>query len=67
MTYSWQNLKSNIHIIVSFFIPRHAKLRRLYNSFENFCDIDKFEEMEMETDSLYLTLWEENFYDCLRS
>ena len=46
-------------IIVAFFILQCAKLRmlELYNNFfERFCDVNKFEELEMDTDSLYLAL-----------
>ena len=42
-------------IIVGFFIFQYAKLRMLelyYNFFERFCDVNKFEELEMDTDSL---------------
>ena len=42
-------------IIVGFFIPQYAKLRRLelhYNFFTRFCDVNKFEGLEMDTDSL---------------
>ena len=36
----------------------------LYNNFfKNFCDIDKYEELERHTDSLYLALSEEIFED----
>ena len=48
-------------IIVVFFILQHAKLRMLelyYNFFDRFCDFNKFEELEMDTDSLYLALSE---------
>ena len=49
-------------IIVRFFILQYAKLRMLelfYNFFKKFCDIDQYEELEMDTDSLYLALSEE--------
>ena len=42
-------------IIVGFFILQYAKLRMLelyYNFFTKFCDVNKFEELEMDTDSL---------------
>ena len=42
-------------IIVSFFILQYAKLRMLelyYNFLTRFCDVNKFEELEMDTDSL---------------
>ena len=57
-------------IIVGFFILQYAKLRMLelyYNFFDKFCDVDKFEELEMDTDSLYLALVHENLYDCIRT
>ena len=56
-------------IIVGFFILLYAKLRMLelnYNFFESFCDVNKFEELEMDTDSLYLALSEKELYDCIR-
>ena len=48
-------------IIVGFFVLQYAKLRMLelyYNFFERFCDVNKFEELEMDIDSLYLALSE---------
>ena len=56
-------------IIVGFFILQYAKLSMLelyYNFFDKFCDIDTFEELEMDTDSLYLALAHDNLYDCIR-
>ena len=55
-------------IIVGFFILHYAKLRMLelyYNFFTRFCDVNKFEELEMDTDSLYLALAEKKLEDCL--
>mgnify|MGYP005677424497 FL=1 len=55
-------------IIVGFFILQYAKLRMLelyYNFFAKFCDVNKFEELEMDTDSLYLALAEEEVEDCV--
>ena len=46
-------------IIVRFFILQYAKLRMLelyYNFFTRFCNMNKFEELEMDTDSRYLGL-----------
>ena len=46
-------------IFVGFFILQYSKLRmlELYNNFlKKFCDTDKYEELEMDTDSLYLAL-----------
>ena len=67
--YELELLKSTIEhrepIIVGFFILQYAKPRMLelyYNFFDKFCDVNKFEELEMDTDSLYLALAEENLY-----
>ena len=56
-------------IIVGFFILQYANLRMLelyYNFFTRFCDVNKFEELEMDTDSLYLALAEKELEDCIR-
>ena len=56
-------------IIVGFFILQYAKLRILelyYNFFTKFCDVNKFEVFEMDTDSLYLALAEKELEDCIR-
>ena len=38
----------------------------LYFSFsKNFCDTDKYDELEMDTDSLYTALSEENLEDVI--
>ena len=53
-------------INVGFFILQYAKQRILelyYNFFKKVCDTDKYEELEMDTDSLYLALSEENLED----
>ena len=57
--YEVELLKSIIEhresIIDGFFILQYAKLRMLdlyYNFFDKFCDIIKFEELDMDTDSL---------------
>ena len=50
---------------VKFFILQYAKLRIFelyYNSFDQFCDINKFEEIEMDTDSFNLVLAEKLLY-----
>ena len=55
-------------IFLGFFILQYAKLRMLelyYIFFENFCDTDKYEELEMDTDSLYLALSEKNLEDVI--
>ena len=56
-------------ILVGFFIFQNAKLRILelyHNFFEKFRDVNKFEELEMDTNSLYLALSEKELYDCIR-
>ena len=56
-------------IIVGFLILQYAEHRMLepyYNFFERFCDVNKFEELEMDTDSLFLALSEKKLYDCIR-
>ena len=53
---------------VGFFILQYAKLRMMelfYNFFKKFCDTDKYEELEMDTDSLYLAMSEETLEDVI--
>ena len=48
-------------MIVGFFVLQYAKVRMLemyYNFFRRFCNVNKLEELEMGTDSLYLALAE---------
>ena len=55
-------------IIVGLFILQYAKLTMLelyYNFFRRFRDVNKFEELEMDTDSLHLALSEKELYDCI--
>ena len=53
-------------IIFGFFILQNAKLRMLerYYFFKMFCDTEKYEELEMDTDSLHLPL-SENMEDMI--
>ena len=56
-------------IIVGFFLLQYAKLRTLelyYNIFTRFCDVNKFEELEMDTASLYLALAEKELEVSIR-
>ena len=56
-------------IIVVFFILQYAKLRMLefyYNFFQRFCEVNIFEELGMDTDSLYLAVSEKELYDCVQ-
>ena len=41
-------------------------LELYYNFFTRFCDLNKSEELEMDTDSLYLALAENELEDCIR-
>ena len=41
-------------------------LELYYNFFTKFCDVGKFEELEMDTNSLYLALAEKELEDCIR-
>ena len=41
-------------------------LELYYNFFTRFCDVNKFEELEMDPDSLYLALAEKELEDCIR-
>ena len=61
-------IKHREPIIVGFFTLHYAKLRMLelyYNFFDEFCDVNKFEELEIDTDFLYLALSEEDLDDCI--
>ena len=56
-------------IIVGFFLLQYPKLRMMelhYNFSERFFDVNKFEELELDTDSFYLALSEKKLYDCIR-
>ena len=71
--YEVEVVKSEIEhrepIIVGYFNLQYAKLRMLelhYNFFKNFCDTEKYEELSMDTDSLYLALSEESLQDVIR-
>ena len=66
---SKKTLEHKEPIIVGFFILQYAKLRMLelyYNFFAKYCDPNMFEEMEMDTDSLYLALGATTIEDCIR-
>ena len=41
-------------------------LELYYNFFTKICDVNKFEELEIDTDSLYLALAERELEDCIR-
>ena len=41
-------------------------LELYYNFLERFCDVNKLEDLEMDSDSLYLALSEKELCDCIR-
>ena len=56
-------------IIVGFFTLHYSKLQMLqlyYNFFNKFCDVTKFGELEMDTNSLYLALAAKKLEDCIK-
>ena len=68
--YEIELVKSEIEhrepILVGFFVLQYAKLRMLefyYNIFKKFCNTEKYEELEMDNDSLYLALSEKYLED----
>ena len=70
--YEVELVKSTIEhrkpIIVGFFKLQDAKLRmlELYNNFfDKFCDANKLEELEMDTDAKSLALAEEDLDGCI--
>ena len=70
--YEVELVKSEIEhrelIIFGFVNLQYAKLRMLevyYNFFKKFCDTEKYEELETDTDSHYLALSEENLEDII--
>ena len=55
--------------IVGFFILQYAKLQMLelyHNFFTKLCDVDRFEELEMDTDSPYFALTEIEQENCIK-
>ena len=71
--YEIESVKADVEhkepVIVGFFILQYAKLRMLelhHNFFLKFCDFNSFEEMEMDTDSLYLTVAHDLLEDCIK-
>ena len=56
-------------MMIGFFNLQYAKLRMLelyYSFFTRFCDVNKFEELKMDTYSLYLALAEKELEDRIR-
>ena len=71
--YEIQTCKTTIDhrepIVVGFFILQYAKLRMLelyYNFFKPLCDVNMYEEIEMDTDSLYLAIGSVDLEDCIK-
>ena len=57
-------------IIVGISNLQYAKLRTFelyYNLINNFFDVNNFEELEMDTDLLYLAVAEKELEDCIRT
>ena len=72
--YEIESVKADVEhkepIIVGFFVLEYATLRILelyYNYFQKFCNFDSFEEMKMDTDSLYLALAHGSLEDCIKT
>ena len=62
-------IKHEEPIALGFFILQYAKLRMLelyYNFFVEYCDVNLYMEMEMDTGSLYLALGKETIEECIR-
>ena len=56
-------------MVVAFLNLRYAKLRKLQlycNFLTKVCDNNKFEEWDMDTDSLYVALVEKKLEDCIK-
>jgi hypothetical protein len=69
ITLAKQKIVHREPIVVGFFILQYAKLRMLelyYNFFVKYCDPNLYEEIEMDTDSLYLALGCTNLDDLVR-
>ena len=70
--YEFEHAKPQIEhkepIIVGFFTLQYAKRRmlQLYYNFTKFCDVTKFEELEMDRYSLYLAPAEKELEDCIK-
>ena len=71
--YEIESVKADVEhkepIFLGFSILQYAKLRMLelnYIFFQKFCYFNSFEEMEMDTDSLYLAVAHVLFEDCIK-
>ena len=59
---------AKLRMLELYYNMQYAKLRMLelyYNFFDELCDVNKFEELEMNTVSLFLAPAGENLYDCI--
>ena len=55
-------------IVVGFFILQYSKHRMLelyYNFFTKVCEVNKFEGLKMDTDSIYLAFAEKELEHCI--
>ena len=62
-------IKQREPVFVGFFVPQYAKQRKLELNQKfliKFCDLNNFEELEMDTDWLYNALAEKKLQDCIR-
>ena len=67
--YEIESLKAFEPIIVEFFILQYAKLQVLdlcYIFLHKFFDFNSFEEIEMDTDSLYLAMPHDSLENCMK-
>ena len=58
-------VKSEIEHSEPIVVGKLSLLELYYNFSKTFCDTDKYEELEKDTDSLYLALSEENLEDVI--
>ena len=62
-------IEHTVPTIVGFSTPQNLNLRMFelyYNFFQRFCDDNKFDDIEMDTDSLFLAPSQKQLYDCIR-
>ena len=66
---SSQILNTKKTITVGFFILQNATLRVIelyYIFFDKFCDVTKFQGLEIDTESIHLAFADKVLYDCIR-
>ena len=60
------NTKNQSLLSSLFFNTQNCECWSYYNLSTRFCDVNKFEELEIDTDSLYLAPAEKELEDCIR-